>query len=179
MKINESVSPSVFKNLAIVIGLFIVFSVWKGANNKIDELRFQPVFGESFSSSEQIEKVDLKSLPIVVAQSTTKGLDSNEVNDLVIEAAFKAPVFVDVEVQEPKATLVEKVFLAYRPVVFAVSQNGAVINGVFWRVGEEIKVMPVASENGQAIVPVVASVSRSQVVLKIANEKMTLPFERF
>lgn len=181
MKINESISPAIFKNSALVIGFFIVFSVWQAGNNKITDLQYQSVYGESLAVARPVEKVDLKSLPIVVSQSDAKGISGLDVNDLMIEAAFKAPEFVEVqvEVQEPKVTLVEKVYLTYRPTVSAISQKGAVINGVFWTVGEAVKTMPTVSGKGQPVIPVLTSVSRNQIVLQIADEIMTLPFERF
>jgi len=179
MKINESISPSVFKNLIILVGIFLVFSAWKAIEARVADIRYLPVYGESFSNDEQASKVDLKSLPIVVAKSVLKSIDNTVVNDLVIEQAFKVPEFVELEVEEPtKISVSERMFLTYRPAVMAVSPTGAIISGVFWRVGEQIKSMPVTSDEG-VIYPVIGSVSRSQVVLKISDEVLTLPIERF
>lgn len=185
MKVNESISPSVFKNLAIVIGLFIVFSVWQAVNAKIADLRYQPVQGESFSSGGASEKIDLKSLPIVVAQSqnTDKSIGGKTADDMAIEAAFKVPEFSEVEVevatQAPKITNAERLFVMYRPAVGAVSLRGAVINGVFWKTGESLESMPINLDDGQIVFPVLSGVTRTNAVLSVGGEKLTLPFERF
>lgn len=187
MKVNESISPSVFKNLAIVIGLFIVFSVWQAVNAKIADLRYQPVQGESFSSGGESEKMDLKSLPIVVAQSqnTDKSIGGKTADDMAIEAAFKVPEFseaeaeVEVATQAPKITNAERLFVMYRPAVGAVSLRGAVINGVFWKTGESLESMPINLDDGQIVFPVLSRVTRTNAVLSVGGEKLTLPFERF
>lgn len=185
MKINESISPSLFKKMAIVIGLFIVYAVWQGVNTKIAELRYQPVYGESFTSAERIETIDLQSLPIVVAQSVVKGVDSGAIDDQAIEDAFKLPEFsdedieIELESKGPEITAATKMFLTYRPAVSAISKRGAVINGIFWNVGEKINSMPVALDTGEIALPILASISRNKAVLSVNGEKLTLPFERF
>lgn len=180
MKINESVSPSVFKNLSIVVGLFIVFSVWQWVGGKIKELNYQPVYGESFASQEQLEKMDLEALPIVVAKSVAKSMNSAAINDLAIEAAFKAPEFVESVAPELKVTAAQRVFARYRPAISAVSNRaGAVVNGVYWRVGERIESMPISMDDGETVWPHLQSVTRNQAVLVVSGETLTLPFERF
>lgn len=179
MKVSEGMSPAVFKNMSLVIGLFIVYTVWQGVNNKIADFRYEPVYGESFASAGDAEKVDLKSLPIVIAQSDVVVADDNVLNEQAIENAFKIPEFATEEVDEPKITVAEKMFLSYRPAVSAITNNGAVINGVFWKVGEKMNTMPVMLETGEFVFPVIAGVSRSRVVLRVSGEKLTLPFERF
>jgi len=179
MSINESVSPAVFKNLTIVIGLFIIYSVWQTVNNKISAVRYLEVYGESLSGDVQGEKVDLKSLPIVVSKSAVQATSGLAADDQAIEDAFRMPEpEVEEEVVEIKASAVEVLYFSYRPVVSAVSNNGAVINGVFWNLGEKIKTMPFAVD-GNNLYPVLKSISRNQVVLSVDAEKMTLPFERF
>lgn len=181
MKINESISPSVFKNVALVLGLFLAFSLWQFGSREVSDFRYQPVFGEQFANSSTEEPIDLKALPIVLAQSENKGVDVKDMNDLAIEAAFKVPEFVEIEeeVVEPKITMAQQFFARYQPRVVALTAKGAIINGVFWRTGEPLAAMPVMQEDGQYVFPVLAAVSRNQAVIKVSDETVTLPFERF
>lgn len=186
MNIRESISPSVFKNMIIVIGLFVVFSVWQSVSKRVADLRYERIYGESFSDNSKADNIDLKSLPIVVARSTAKASSRKTINEQAIEDAFKVPEFVpviedgeDEALEAPKATIAEQLFLTYRPAVSAIGRQGAVINGVFWRTGEKIDSMAVRLESGETVNPFISKVLRDQVVLKVDGEVLTLPFERF
>lgn len=68
----------------------------------------------------------------------------------------------------------------YRPAVSAVSPyKGAVISGIYWRVGETIGSMPVPLENGETAFPTLAGVSKKQAVLMVDGGRLSLPFEQF
>lgn len=181
MKVNEVVSPSLFKNLAILAGIFLIYSVWQAVNGKVSEMQYLEVSGEYFDSGNRAERVDLKSLPIVVSESAMAVSDTLTADDQVIEEAFRPPV---VEVEEVvdevvvKVSAVQQVFGMYRPKVSAISGKGAVLNGVFWNVGEKIVSMPYFID-GARYFPVLKSVSRNQAVISLGDERMTLPFERF
>ncbi len=184
MKINESISPSVFKNLIIVAGLFLVFSIWQAGSKKLAELRYETVYGESFAGSEQQDVVGLESLPIVVAESVSEAGSDKNINDLTIENAFKVPEKAEVDdsidvISEPKLTVSESFYMTYRPAVYGVSVNGAIINGVYWKVGEKMETMPILLEDGIAAQPYISKVFRDKVVLNVGGETLSLPFERF
>lgn len=181
MKINEVVSPSLFKNLAILVGFFLIYSVWQAVSSKVNEMQYLEVLGEYFDSGDRAERVDLKSLPIVVSESAVAVAGTVTADDQLIEEAFRPPVVEVEEVEEEvvvKVSAVQQVFGMYRPNVSAISGKGAVINGTFWNVGERIVSMPYFID-GARYFPVLRGVSRNQAVLGLGDEKMTLPFERF
>lgn len=108
MKINESVSPSTFKNLILLIGLFMVFIVWQWVGGKLDGLRYEQVHGESFANRAVTEEFDLRELPIVVAESLNKAVDSATANELAIEAAFQASANTEIEENAAEQAVVEE-----------------------------------------------------------------------
>lgn len=179
MKVNESISPSAFKNVILVLGLFMVFLLWQFGSKKVADFRYQYVFGEQISSAVSGSAISLDALPIVLAQSEHKGVDVEDLNDLAIEAAFKVPEFVDDEVKAPTVTTAERFYMSYRPKVAGVSKNGAIINGVFWRTGEALNTMPLANDAGESLIPMLVSVASDRVVITIGGDKVTLPFEMF
>lgn len=176
ISIGNSIPPQTFRFLmmgACVLGLY---ATWDVLQSKVQELRYLPVLGEQSHSQAVAERDELQSLPIVMARNEYPVDEVGQISDEAIEAAFNTPV-VEVDEPEPvKFNMAQQLIMRFRPVVSALSTNGAVINGQFWSVGESIANMPLRASDGRIVTPSVASVGSVGVVLAIEGETVNLTF---
>lgn len=179
---KSSLSPQHLKLIVIGAGLLGLWTIWGMVQSKVGDLRHQPIYGEQGPSTEQALREELYSLPIVVSRSDASSQSELVMNDAAIEAAFREPV-VEISEEESdkepaKVTLTQQFIVRYRPVVNAVSNNGAVINGQFWSIGEGIASLPLHTSAGEVVIPRLRAVSAKHVVMTLGDESVSLDFDR-
>ena len=165
MKLESTIHPDHYNVVALLAGLIIAAITWKVLDSRVQELQWQPVYGESAQGAEASTISDhYNSLPLVEAVGSFTGPESLMLNDMAIEAAFREPIFaptedqiaadasaVDKEVKGP--TLAEQFLIKYRPLIGAITPRGVVVSGVFWKYGEKIRTMPMQVVSDEGDVP--------------------------
>lgn len=194
MKFENSLSPDSFNLLVLAAGLFGSFIIYQLIDGRTAQLRYEPVYGEvSAHAGELVSVQRLQALPLVEARSESPADGISRLNDQAIEAAFREPIFAvptepepepevaDVIVEEPVQVGLDSRFLmTYRPLIGGINGQGAVVNGVFWKSGEKITLMPVHDvTSNQVHYPVLKRVNNSSVVFSLAGKDVKVEFERF
>jgi hypothetical protein len=177
---KSSLSPQHLKLVVVAAGLLVLMTVWDVVQAKVSGLRHQPVYGEQGPVVSEPVREELQALPIVMAKSEVSYQASSELSDAAIEAAFREPVIeLPEESQDAnKISLSQQLLNFYRPVVNAVSTNGAVINNQFWSIGESVVTMPLRTATGELVTPKIHSVSEKHLVMVIGDETVSLDFDR-
>lgn len=196
MKFESSIQSEHMNIAVLFAGLIVAGISWKLLDGRIQELQWQPVYGESAQSEQEISSSEsYESLPLVKAVGKVSSSQSLMLNDRAIEAAFRDPIFaapieelpedaVEDEVEGPN--LGDQFLIKYRPLIGAVSSNGVVVSGVFWKFGEKMTTMPMqaVSENGQqptgeVIYPRVIAARGGTVTFTLQDVRVPVEFDRF
>ncbi|WP_326430488.1 hypothetical protein VQ574_21245 (plasmid) [Stutzerimonas frequens] len=182
MKIQNSMSPNLIKVVIVGAAMIGVLTLWNGLKSRIVNWGYEPVYGQQNHEPVVPVREELYSLPIVIAKNDDNPDSTNsQITDADIEAAFRvpAPAVEEVAEVEPELSLSQSFLSLYRPVVNAISGDGAFINGQFWSIGESVVAMPIRSRDGQLFVPVVYGVRSGVVSLKAGDEVINLPFKGY
>jgi len=196
MKFESSIQSEHMNIVVLLAGLIVAGIAWKLLDGRVQELQWQPVYGESAQGEQEVVSSDsYESLPLVKAVGKSADPQSMMLNDRAIEAAFRDPIFaapieeisedaVEDEVKGPN--LGEQFLIKYRPLIGAVSPNGVVVSGVFWKFGEKMTTMPMqaVSENGQQptgeiIYPSVSGARAGTVTFTLQDVRVPVEFDRF
>lgn len=199
MELNLNTSAQKVRVLVGFAGLFAAYICYVTLTDQIAKLRYEPVYGEhTYNDDAGNEFAGVEDLPIVFAQGQSVA-DSISLSDNAIEAAFRkpviaaAPLIVDADEsgaaeneqhQEEEAekdaalvlTPVQQFLLQYKPLVSGLSQNGAIIGGTFWRIGEEMVRYPVTKDDGEVVYPRLTSIGSKSVRLALAGDSVSLDF---
>lgn len=189
MSLNNQLSPEVAKILIVCVGLSAAFFLWSGLGKVQQGFQAERVLGENQGGAQAVSQAVITTLPIVevsVQQASMSGDDAPITSDM-LEAAFKEPVPLEpVEPEEkelvevpPEEPLLSKAVTSYRPSVNAITDGGAFIGGAFWRVGEEIKIMPMRNKAGEVVYPHLAKLLRGGVLLSLEGATHKLTFDYY
>ncbi|MBA1280201.1 hypothetical protein [Stutzerimonas stutzeri] len=176
--LSTSVPPQALRAFTLGACALGLIATWDVVQKKVQELAFQPVYGEQTHATAVAVRDELYSLPIVMAKSDVPVEEGSAISDAAIEAAFRKPI-VEIDDDEPepvKVSLAHQLIMQYRPYVNGLSTNGAIVNGQFWSVGEPMATMPMRNAMGQIVTPKIESIISGRVVLSIADEALTLTF---
>ncbi|KKN80590.1 hypothetical protein LCGC14_0328090 [marine sediment metagenome] len=197
MKIENSLSTEHLNLLVLAAGVFASVVCWNLISGRTAELQYEPVYGEvNASPIEGSISEKFKDLPLVEAKTDVEAVEVTQLNDMLIEAAFREPVFsVPAEVAQERlqsetdnknlsqsqvATTSQLFLLNYRPLIGGVNKLGAVVNGDFWGWGKSITTMPIRDTQTEEILfPKLKGLSGNNVILSVANDDLSVEFERF
>lgn len=195
MNIEHNLNTDQSKLVVLGAGIALAFIVWFFTEGRVEQLRYLEVYGEVVDSEVVPQELGkLEALPLVEAVGSLERPAASDLNELAIEAAFREPVFtppapvIEEEVAETRPvstgpTLVEQFLIRYRPLVGAISSNGVVISGNFWRFGESLENMPMSdgessSDTPEMLYPRLVGVRNGSVILKLGDQEVPVKFER-
>lgn len=190
MNLKGQFSPELIKLIMLSMGLSSAFLLWSGLAKVQANFQVAEVLGLASGDVSTAPQVVITTLPIVEASVSSANAVSAEsdVSAELLEAAFKEPIPPEPEVpaevpteekKPPEEPLLGKIVTMYRPAVNAVTDEGAFISGVFWRVGEEIKTMPIRNSKGEVVYPRFSRLSTAGVAITLDGAAHTLQFHRF
>ena len=203
MELNLNTSAQNVRILVAGAGLFAAYICYVTLTDQLAKLRYEPVYGENtYVEDAGTDFSAVEDLPIVFAQGQDL-TNTVSLSDSAIEAAFRKPVIAAAPViieadnaagaegeqadqeeaaQEPAAlvlTPVQKFLLHHKPLVSGLANNGAVIGGTFWRIGERMEAFPIAQEDGAVLYPRLVSIGSKSVRVAVAGDSVSLDFKAY
>lgn len=192
MKIEKGITASNINLAVLFAGLACAYIIWLVISGRVNELQYEYVLGEVGANQDvEVSSDRLRALPIVQVRTSVDSVSDQQLSDKTIEDAFREPVFaapivasVDEPAQEEteqrSESPVDQMFLYhYRPLVGALTSNGAVINGNYWAIGEELRSMPMPSTEGdEPIYATLSKVDNNSVTLVLAGKTVRIKIQR-
>ncbi len=180
-ELKLEMTPELIRLALFAVGAAIILLIWNILTGSIREMAYQPVYGEN--AAVVVAAISPKTLALPMVESAIHDdaliADSADDDDMKIEGAFSAPKVEEPKTEEapPAISLAQQLFMIYQPAIQGVGAGGAFIKDQFWSIGESMTVMPIKASSGEIVYPKIASIGRSEVVLVIDGERLSLQLE--
>lgn len=154
-----------------------LFLLWRGGaliNEKLSQLPVKTLpsvpMKQVATDTKSFYPVWIKQIAALKAEEPTTG----DVDELFRTKVESVPVSVPLKPQEPDYPSIVRQSVR----ADAVGDNGAVINGRFFTFGSRIEGISLMRPDGGAIVPVLMSANRGEIVMMVGKTSVVIPLQK-